>query len=85
MSSLVAGRPAMRPRAVEVGFANDCLEVELADGRELRVPLAWFPRLRTAAPAELADWRLVGGGIGISWPRLDEDLSVAGLLGMGET
>jgi hypothetical protein len=68
-----------------VGFSVDCLEVTLADGRELRVPLAWFPRLRSATPSDLAAWRLVGGGIGISWPRLDEDLSVAGLLGMRET
>lgn len=81
MSSLVAGSPAARPRAVTVAFLDGCLQVELADGRVLRVPLDWFPRLLAATPAELADWRLVGDGIGISWPQLDEDLSVAGLLG----
>jgi hypothetical protein len=85
MSSLVAGSPAARPRAVTVDFVDDCLQVGLADGRVVRVPLDWFPKLVAAKPAELADWRLVGEGIGISWPQLDEDLSVAGLLGNRET
>jgi hypothetical protein len=85
MSSLVAGSPAARPRGVTVGFLDDRLQVELADGRALRVPLGWFPKLVAATPSELGDWRLVGDGIGISWPQLDEDLSVAGLLGSRET
>ena len=68
------------PRAVEVTCTDDVLRVRLADGRELSVPLDWFPRLRNAQPAARAEYRLVGGGVGIHWPQLDEDLSVAGLL-----
>ena len=52
----------------------------LADGRELSVPLAWFPRLQAAPPAARQEWRLIGGGVGIHFPQVDEDLSVAGLL-----
>ena len=47
---------------------------------ELEVPIEWFPRLRDATPEQRRDLRLVGGGIGIHWPQLDEDLSVRGLL-----
>lgn len=50
------------------------------DGRELAVPLEWFPRLRKASVEQLARHRLIGDGIGICWPDLDEDLSVEGLL-----
>jgi hypothetical protein len=53
-------------------------------GTELReavaVPLAWFPRLAHGTPAERANWRLIGGGVGIHWPDLDEDISVESLL-----
>lgn len=84
MSSSVVGRPHVRPRAVGVAFRDDRLCVLLADGREVRVPLAWFPRLDRATAAERAEWRLVGDGVGVSWDRIDEDLSVAGLLGMPE-
>ena len=68
------------PRAVEVRCTETALQVRLADGRELSVPLEWFPRLRNASAAARGEYRLVGGGIGIHWPQLDEDLSVAGLL-----
>jgi hypothetical protein len=44
------------------------------------VPLEWFPKLRDASAEALGDWRLVGRGVGIHWPKLDEDLSVRGLL-----
>jgi hypothetical protein len=67
-------------RAKSVSFDGDKLVVSLADGRELHVPLAWMPRLRDASHAERADWRLIGGGTGIHWPALDEDVSVSGLL-----
>ena len=70
----------LEPRAVDVHVTEDALEVRLADGRELRVPLAWFPTLQAAPAAARQDWRLIGGGIGIHWAALDEDLSVAGLL-----
>lgn len=67
-------------RACDVGFEAELLIVTLEDGRELRVPLEWYPTLRDATPEDRAAWRLIGGGIGIHWERLDEDLSVRGLL-----
>jgi Protein of unknown function (DUF2442) len=54
--------------------------VDLADARTITVPLAWFPRLAHGTPAERANWRLIGGGVGIHWPDLDEDISVESLL-----
>jgi hypothetical protein len=56
------------------------LVVHLEDGRTVSVPLEWFPRLRDASAAQLADYRLIAQGVGIHWPQLDEDLSVRGLL-----
>jgi len=70
----------VRPSAVSVECTDNELRVVLDDGRKLSVPLAWFPRLLTATPAQRADWRLIGGGEGIRWEALDEDLSVLGLL-----
>jgi hypothetical protein len=69
--------PALASR---VNLTTDSIEVELQDGRRLSVPLTWYPRLAHGSPAERADWRLIGRGIGIHWPALDEDISVAGLL-----
>ena len=61
--------------------ANDeALTVDLADGRTIAVPLAWFPRLAHGSGPERASWRLIGGGAGIHWPELDEDISVESLL-----
>lgn len=67
-------------RAQNLSFSDDDLIVELADGRTVMVPLAWFPRLFHATPAERANWRWIGGGIGIHWPDLDEDIAVEDLL-----
>jgi len=66
--------------AVSVRFSNDMLYVQLSDGREVGVPLEWFPSLRDATADQRANWRLIGRGIGIHWEELDEDLSVEGLL-----
>ncbi len=66
--------------AVDVAVSDDALLVVLADGRELSAPLAWFPRLREATPAQRAEWRLLGRGQGIHWPAIDEDISVESLL-----
>ena len=66
--------------ALRVSASEDALVVDLADARTLTVPLAWFPRLAHGTPAERANWRLIGGGTGIHWPDLDEDLSVESLL-----
>lgn len=68
------------PVAASVTVTDDTLTVELSDGRSLSVPLAWFPRLVQATPAERKSWRLIGRGHGIHWNKLDEDISVGGLL-----
>jgi hypothetical protein len=54
--------------------------LRLAAGRELAVPLIWFPKLSNATAAQRSHWRWVGGGVGVHWPDLDEDLSVRGVL-----
>ena len=66
--------------ASDVWFSKDMLYVRLQDGRELGVPLLWFPRLRKATEDQLKEWRLIGNGIGIHWESIDEDISVAALL-----
>lgn len=68
------------PVVVDLSCTADALRVVLADGREIVTPLEWFPRLRDASPAARSNWRAIGGGIGIHWPDIDEDVSVAGLL-----
>jgi hypothetical protein len=68
------------PLARSVRFETDSFVVSLADGRELSVPYAWFPTLLDASPDQRADYRLIGDGVGIHWPQIDEDLSIAGLL-----
>lgn len=66
--------------AMDVGVTEDQLRVALTDGREISVPLLWFPRLWDATPAQRANWRLIGHGQGIHWPDVDEDIAVASLL-----
>src|SRR5208283_2698082 len=66
--------------AVEVSCSMDALSVTLTDGRVVSVPLVWFPRLADASPPQRSDWELIGGGIGIHWEKIDEDISVASLL-----
>ncbi len=68
------------PRAQRVTVEADRLVVSLVDGREIAVPLAWFPRLLDASPTERARYRLIGGGMGIHWSDVDEDISVPALL-----
>jgi len=80
MKSLVVRAPDARARRVE--FILDALVVHLEDARSLTVPLEWFPQLRDATPAARNRWELIGRGFGIHWPDLEEDLSVAGLLGL---
>ena len=66
--------------AVDVSCTSDTLNVVLSDGRTVSAPLAWFPRLLDATPRQRAQWELIGGGIGIHWEAVDEDISVASLL-----
>jgi hypothetical protein len=63
-----------------VALGDDTLVVHLEDGRTITVPLAWFPRLLHGTEAERSNFRLIGGGAGIHWPDLDEDISVLSLL-----
>ncbi len=70
----------IEPLVVGVSCSDVALRVELADGREIVAPLEWFPRLRDATTTQRANWRPIGVGVGIHWPDLDEELSVAALL-----
>lgn len=67
-------------RVSEVQFSDDSLSVGLRDGRVISVPLAWYPRLLHATSKQRQNWKISGGGYGIHWPELDEDLSTEGLL-----
>jgi len=66
--------------AIDVSCSADALSVTLTDGRVVSVPLVWFPRLADASPRQRSGWELIGGGIGIHWGAIDEDISVASLL-----
>lgn len=67
-------------RVKDVRFTEDVLIVDLVDGRTISVPLVWYPRLLSATPEQRANWRVAGGGFGIHWPDVDEDLNTDGLL-----
>ena len=67
-------------RVKDVRCTINVLRVALIDGRTITVPLAWYPKLLHATPEERANWRPCGGGCGIHWPDIDEDLSTEGLL-----
>lgn len=68
------------PAALSVSFDDDSMWVDLTDGRKLGVPLTYFPRLQGASAEQRAKYVISGGGVGIHWDDLDEDLSVKGLL-----
>ncbi len=67
-------------RVAAVRVTDEALEVRLRDGRLIAAPLDWFPRLKNASPADRAVWESSAAGYGIHWPKIDEDLSVAGLM-----
>lgn len=67
-------------RVLDVTFSDDALSVSLRDGRVISVPLVSYPRLLNAAPNQRSNWKIAGGGFGIHWPDIDEDLSTEGLL-----
>jgi Protein of unknown function (DUF2442) len=81
-------RPCMNTLAIDVAIptsesvivTNDMLTAELSDGRSLSVPLAWFLQLVHATATERRAWRFIGRGRGIHWDKLDEDISIDGLL-----
>lgn len=68
------------PHAVDVMFSNEALHLVLADGREISAPLEWFPRLRDADDKQRKNWRLIGKGVGVHWPEIDEDIAVSTLM-----
>ena len=67
-------------RVLDVAFSDDSLSVSLRDGRVISVPLVWYPRLLNATLSQRKNWKIAGGGYGIHWPDVDEDLSTDGLL-----
>ena len=67
-------------RVADVSFDQDSLSVRLKDGRTITVPLAWYPRLFHATAEQRRNWKVAGGGYGIHWPEIDEDISTEGLL-----
>ena len=67
-------------RVLDVAFSEDALSVSLRDGRVISVPLVWYPRLLNATLAQRKNWKIAGGGYGIRWPDIDEDLSTEGML-----
>ena len=64
----------------DVRVTEDTLTVDLMDGRTISVPIVWFPLLLHATLEQRANWKISGGGYGIHWPDIDEDLSTEGLL-----
>ena len=72
--------PIADERVADVRFGEAQMVVELMNGRTIAVPLAWYPRLFEATPGQRANWERAGGGYGIHWPEIDEDVAVDGLL-----
>jgi len=77
---VAVSEPRPGERIIDVSFDEHTLTAHLADGRSISVPLAWYPSLLHATPEQREKWELCGGGFGIHWPDLDEDLSAEGLL-----
>ena len=67
-------------RVADVSFDQDALSVRLKNGRTISVPLAWYPRLFHATAEQRRNWKIAGGGYGIHWPEIDEDISARGML-----
>ncbi|MDY6783644.1 MAG: DUF2442 domain-containing protein [Cyanobacteriota bacterium] len=67
-------------RVRNVNLSEDTISVELMDGRIITVPLTWYPRLLNATPEQRNQWEICGGGYGIHWEEIDEDLSTEGML-----
>ena len=72
--------PSADERLADLQITEDTLSVRLMDGRSISVPLEWYPRLAHASAEARAVWEIAGGGYGIHWPEIDEDLSTEGLL-----
>lgn len=68
------------PRILSVSINDDRLTLELEDGRIISVPILWYPRLAYGTNEERQNFKISGGGFGIYWPQLDEDIGIKGLL-----
>ena len=82
MSTSIGRMPKLSTRVLNVSFDADHVWFTLDDGRTLGVPMVWFPRLEKANVEQRSKWELIPGGDAVHWPDIDEDLSVAGLLGL---
>ncbi len=78
MTTLVLDSSSLKATSVQV--TQDSLSAELADGRSISVPLAWYPRLLSATAEERNRFRFIGAGEGVHWPDLDEDISIEGIV-----
>jgi hypothetical protein len=77
---MTLSEPKAGEQVRDVRVTDEAISVNLFDGRTITVPLAWYPRLLHATPAQRANWRVAEAGYGIHWPDIDEDLSTQGLL-----
>ena len=68
------------PRIINIRVTDDSIAAELADGRTISVPLAWSWRLSEATPAQRSNFEIIGSGLGVHWPDIDEDISATGML-----
>ncbi len=68
------------PRMVSIEVTEELITAHLADGRTISVPLAWSWRLSNATPSQRAHFEIIGGGEGVHWPDIDEDISASGML-----
>ena len=77
---MLTSQPKTGEQISDVQLTEDTISANLLDGRSITVPLAWYPKLLNATAAQRSHWTISGGGFGIHWPDLDEDLSSEGLL-----
>lgn len=68
------------PCVTAISISNERLTISLSDGREISVPMVWYPRLLNATAVERSDWRLIGDGLSIHWPQIEEDISVLNVI-----
>jgi len=77
---MITSGPKATERVKDVHISEDALSIDFMDGRTINVPMAWYPRLLHATPKQRKNWQISGGGYGIHWPDVDEDISTEGLL-----
>jgi hypothetical protein len=78
MTILKAELIAATVQGIEI--SDDEIRIDLSDGRKVSAPLTWYPRLLHGSAQERSHWRLIGGGEGVHWPDLDEDISAENLI-----